>query len=184
MSGKLILLIGLIFGVLAPAAGAWAQQDRRGGAPAEAPRVMAPRGMTERQGAQYPGPHAYGGYGGYPPPPAYGAPVYAPPYGSARIAPAPYGYPAGARPPPPGSPQAPDWRLQQEAARSGVRHGQFAPLGRVIASIREHTPGRQLDTGLEYQGGRAVYRVRWITARGRRVDFLVDAASGAILGER
>jgi hypothetical protein len=26
--------------------------------------------------------------------------------------------------------------------------------------------------------------VRWITARGRRVDFLVDAASGAILGER
>jgi hypothetical protein len=176
VSGKLILLVALIFGVLAPALGAWAQQSRRGGAPAEAPRAMAPRGMSERQGAPYSAPRAYGGY---PPPPGYVAPVY-----GAPVYPAPYGYPSGARQAVPGSPPAPDWRLQQEAARSGVRRGQFAPLGRVIASIRERTPGRQLDTGLEYQGARAVYRVRWITARGRRVDFLVDAASGAILGER
>ncbi len=165
MSGKLILLIALIFGVLGPVTGSWAQQTRGAGPP----RVIAPRAMIARPPPPYVGPRVYGGY----PPAAYGAPVYV----------APYGYP-GARPAAPGFGPGPDWRLQQEAARSGVRQGQFAPLGRVIASIRERTPGRQLDTGLEYQAGRAVYRVRWITARGRRVDFLVDAASGAILGER
>ncbi len=165
MSGKLILLAALILGVFGPTAGAWAQQNRRGG-----PVVVAPRAMSPRAAAPYAMPR---GYGGYPPPPVYGGPLYA----------APYGYPGG-RPASPGFGPGPEWRLQQEAARSGVRQGQFAPLGRVIASIRERTPGRQLDAGLEYQAGRAVYRVRWITARGRRVDFVVDAASGAILGER
>ncbi len=77
-----------------------------------------------------------------------------------------------------------DWREQQDEARQGVRHGQLAPLGRVIQGIGRRTPGRQLDTGIEYQGGRPVYRVRWVTAHGRRIDYIVDAASGAILGER
>lgn len=77
-----------------------------------------------------------------------------------------------------------DWREQQDEARQGVRHGQFAPLGRVIQGIDRHAPGRELDTGIEYQGGRPVYRVRWITAHGRRIDYIVDAATGAILGER
>jgi len=165
VSGKLILLMALILGAFAPAFGALAQQTRRAGPP----RVIAPGAMIARPAPPYAGPRVYSGY----PSPVYGGPVYV----------APYGY-AGPRPAAPGFGPGPDWRLQQEAARSGVRQGQFAPLGRVIASIRERTPGRQLDTGLEYQAGRAVYRVRWITARGRRVDFLVDAASGAILGER
>jgi uncharacterized membrane protein YkoI len=65
-----------------------------------------------------------------------------------------------------------------------VRQGQLAPLGRVIEGLQHRMPGRQLDTGLEYDGGRAVYRVRWMTAHGRRVDVLVDAATGAILGEK
>jgi hypothetical protein len=167
----LILLTALIFAVLGPTSGVWAQQNRRGDAPAAAPRAMAPRQMAPGERSPYGGPRAYGGY---PPPPAYGAPLYA----------APYGYPVGARPNAPGFAPEPDWRARQEEARSGVRRGQYAPLGRVIASIRERTPGRQLDTGLEYEGGRAVYRVRWMTPQGRRVDFLVDAASGAILGER
>jgi hypothetical protein len=75
-----------------------------------------------------------------------------------------------------------DWRLQQDEVRQAVRQRQLVPLGRVIARIGERTPGRQLDTGLEYQGSRAVYRVRWITRDGRRVDYLIDAATGAILG--
>ena len=75
-----------------------------------------------------------------------------------------------------------DWGLQQDQARQGVRQRQLIPLGRVIAKIGQRTPGRQLDTGLEYQGGRAVYRVRWMTRDGRRVDYLIDAATGAILG--
>jgi uncharacterized membrane protein YkoI len=69
-------------------------------------------------------------------------------------------------------------------ARQGVRHGQMAPLGQVIQGIERRTPGRQLDAGIEYQGQRPVYRVRWMTPQGRRMDFIVDAASGAILSGR
>jgi hypothetical protein len=103
---------------------------------------------------------------------------------------------AGAQPPPRYAPRppaalapprrpnslGPDWALQQDEARRGVRQHQLVPLGRVIAQIGVRTPGRQLDTGLEYQDGRAIYRVRWMTRDGRRVDYLIDAATGAILG--
>jgi uncharacterized membrane protein YkoI len=30
-------------------------------------------------------------------------------------------------------------------------------------------------------GDRPVYRVRWITTDGRRIDFIIDAVNGAIL---
>ncbi len=89
-------------------------------------------------------------------------------------------------PPPPRGPNSlgAGWRQQQDEARQGVRQGQMAPLGRVIEGIRRRMPGRQLDAGIEYRGDRPVYRVRWVTARGRRVDYIVDAATGAILGDR
>lgn len=76
------------------------------------------------------------------------------------------------------------WREQQDFLRQGVRQGQLAPLGRVIGQIGQVTPGRQLDSHLEYLGPRLVYRVRWMTSQGRRVDYFVDAATGAILSER
>ncbi len=113
----------------------------------------------------------------------------------------PVGYPAGgggyryAPPPPPLTYQpsyAPqrrpnslgsEWREQQEEARLGVRQGQMAPLGSVIAGIGHRSSGRPLDAGIEYQGSRPVYRVRWLMNNGRRVDYLVDAATGQILSE-
>ena len=42
-------------------------------------------------------------------------------------------------------------------------------------------PGRQLDAGLEYRATSPIYRVRWMTRNGRRVDYMIDAATGAIL---
>ncbi len=75
------------------------------------------------------------------------------------------------------------WREQQEEARSGVRQGQMAPLGNVIQGIGRRSPGRSLDAGIEYEGGRAVYRVRWLMSNGRRVDYIVDAATGRIISE-
>ncbi len=74
-----------------------------------------------------------------------------------------------------------DYGLQQDDARAAVKQGRFVPLGRVIAEIRRRTPGRQLDAGLEQSGSRTVYRVRWATNDGRRIDYIVDAQSGAIL---
>jgi uncharacterized membrane protein YkoI len=75
-----------------------------------------------------------------------------------------------------------NWRGdQQEAARRGVQQGNIS-LAQVIEIIRRMTPGRQLDAGLEAgPDGRPVYRVRWAAMDGRRIDYLVDARSGAIL---
>jgi hypothetical protein len=74
-----------------------------------------------------------------------------------------------------------DWRLQQDEVRQGVRDHHLMPLGRVIEQVRARTPGRQLDAGLENQNGRPIYRVRWMTKDGRRIDYLIDAVTGAIL---
>jgi hypothetical protein len=108
------------------------------------------------------------GYGGYPPARFSPAP-----------GPAPYGPPAGG-----GWRQTGAWRQQEEFLRQGVRQGQLAPLGSVIQNLRHIAPGRQLDSGLEYMGPRLVYRVRWMTANGRVVDYFADATTGAILSGR
>jgi hypothetical protein len=118
-------------------------------------------------------------------PHAYPAPVYAPPTPYAR----PYRVypPAYAYPPSPAIAPAPNslgagWAQQQDQARAGVRQGRMIPLGRVMTGIRQTTPGRLLDAGLEPgPNGRPAYRVRWAAAGGRRIDFIVDAVTGAIL---
>ncbi len=77
------------------------------------------------------------------------------------------------------------WSEQQSEARQGRLQGRFAPLSAVIAEIARRAPGRQLDAGLEQgMGGQPVYRVRWATVDGRRIDFIVDARTGQILEGR
>lgn len=93
---------------------------------------------------------------------------------------------AQAAPPPSGSPGGydslgADWGAQQDEARAGVRQGRYLPLSRIIAEIRRRHPGHQLDAGLEQAAGRPVYRVRWAGEHGQRIDYIVDAATGAIL---
>jgi len=74
------------------------------------------------------------------------------------------------------------WQQQQNEAQRGVREGRYVSLSQVIQNIRRQTPGRQLDAGLEAgPGGRDVYRVRWAADDGRRIDYLVDAMTGAIV---
>jgi uncharacterized membrane protein YkoI len=73
------------------------------------------------------------------------------------------------------------WRQQQEEARKGVQQGNL-PLAQVVAIVARRTPGTLLDAGLEAgPGGRQVYRVRWAAMDGRRIDYLVDARTGAII---
>jgi len=117
---------------------------------------------------------------GYERGPAYAPPRRGPPYRPTQ----PAYHPDAAPVPPRGPVPASDWREQQDQVRQAVRRGQMAPLGRVIGSIRQITPGRPLDAGIEYRGDRPVYRVRWVSAQGRRVDYIVDAATGAILSGR
>jgi uncharacterized membrane protein YkoI len=75
-----------------------------------------------------------------------------------------------------------DWRPQQDEARAGVRQGRMLPLESILPRMARRAPGRMLDAGIENRGSQVVYRVRWQAADGRRIDYIVDAATGAILG--
>ena len=91
------------------------------------------------------------------------------------------GKPAGQPPPHQPNSLGADWRLQQDEVRQQRQQRRIMPLSQVIERINARSPGRQLDAGLEYQGDKPIYRVRWMTRDGRRVDYLIDATTGAIL---
>lgn len=58
----------------------------------------------------------------------------------------------------------------------------LVPLNQVIGQIHRSTPGRLLDASGPEGGMRPVYRVRWQADSGQRIDFVIDAQSGAIIG--
>jgi uncharacterized membrane protein YkoI len=74
-----------------------------------------------------------------------------------------------------------DWRPQQNEVRQGVDARRLLPLAQVIEQQSRRIGGRLLDSGLEYQNGRAIYRIRWVTRDGRRVDMLIDATTGGVV---
>lgn len=54
-------------------------------------------------------------------------------------------------------------------------------LPQAEAAIRRTTPGRSVDAKEETgRDGRPVYRVRWQADSGERIDFIVDAQTGAV----
>jgi hypothetical protein len=128
------------------------------------------------------------------PPRGYPAQSYPPQgYAAPQAYPAQRGQPQPYAAPPPGYGAAPApgrnslgayWGQQQDAARRGVQQGGMAPLSTVTGNISRIAPGRMLDAGIEPgPDGRPAYRVRWAAAGGRRIDFIVDAATGAIIGQ-
>ena len=58
------------------------------------------------------------------------------------------------------------------------------PLSRVLAGIAQRTPGRHLNTTPGESGGRPAYFVQWQMANGRVMVFIVDACSGATIGQQ
>jgi hypothetical protein len=154
------LVVGLVLAVLAAPVGAQGWNGGHGG-----------RGYSQPRGAA---------------PQSYRGPQPQPFRGAAQ--PQPFrGQPQPARGPPAGPPGwegdslGAGWSPQQDEVRQGVRQRRFVPLGQAIESIRRRSPGRELDAGLEQFDGRPAYRVRWAAPDGRRIDYMVDAESGAIL---
>jgi hypothetical protein len=160
------------------------RQDRREErGPGDRGRGGRGQGDREERGG-YRGGQAYGpeprGYA-YPPP-AYPYPQSAPP--SAYAPPPAYAQPRAYGYAPAPNSLGSGWRPQQGEARRGVRSGAMRPLGDVVANIQRTTRGRMLDAGVEPgPDGRPTYRVRWAAQGGRRIDFIVDAATGAIIGQ-
>lgn len=89
-----------------------------------------------------------------------------------------------AEPPPAGGSLGENWGPQQDQARHLVRSGRAVPLDQATAALARRIPGRLLDAGIEAgENGRQVYRIRWAAADGRRLDVIVDAATGAVLSQ-
>ena len=181
---KILMALLLAVAPAVTAADAWAQPFGR--APQEARQERRAERREESRaapppyrGQAYPAPQPYRGGQA---PPYYAAPPRA-------YAPLPaYPQQGYAYAPPPAQAYRPNslgqnWGLQQEEARRGVRQGRLRTLGQAVASVRQTTPGRMLDAGLEPgPDGRPAYRIRWAAQGGRRIDFIVDAATGQIIG--
>lgn len=74
--------------------------------------------------------------------------------------------------------------LTARDAREGVAQGAMRPLGDVLRQLRERAGGRQLDAQLVSASPNPVYEIQWLTEDGRRIDYVVDAHTGAILRQR
>jgi uncharacterized membrane protein YkoI len=66
-----------------------------------------------------------------------------------------------------------------EAQQSGAP----IPLSRVLATLAQRYPGKQLNTTMGQVGGRPAYLVQWQLANGRIVTFTVDAQTGQVVGQ-
>ncbi len=75
-------------------------------------------------------------------------------------------------------------RDDQDRARDAVRGGQARPLAEIITGLQNICPGTFLGASLQRQGRGYLYRVQILRPSGRRITFLVDAATGAIVGGR
>jgi uncharacterized membrane protein YkoI len=75
-----------------------------------------------------------------------------------------------------------------DASRPGevVRERHRVPLKEVVRSIMARRGGQFLDAEIVGGGPRGgeCYVIKWVTDDGRRIDYLVDAESGAILDQR
>ncbi len=75
-------------------------------------------------------------------------------------------------------------RDEQDRARDAVRGGQARPLAEIITGLQNVCPGTFLGASLQRQGQGYLYRVQILRPSGRRITFLVDAGTGAIVSGR
>jgi hypothetical protein len=164
---RLIALLGLLSLASCPAAAQSREHGYRAAPSRAPPHAAYPGAYGVPRGAYSPNPY------GPPPSAIYGGRAYPPPYPP----------PPGAYGPAAGAGFGGNWRAEQDEVRRAVRDGRHVPLSQAIAAVRQRTPGHVLDAGMQGgPDGRTLYRLRWATNDGRRIDYLVDAATGAVVG--
>ncbi|MDO1558127.1 hypothetical protein Q0812_01620 [Brevundimonas sp. 2R-24] len=75
-------------------------------------------------------------------------------------------------------------QLRQERAREESRGGRRVELGEVVRRLQSSRPGRMLGAREQGGGDRVVYVIRWEYPNGRVSDIMVDARTGAVIGEQ
>lgn len=68
-----------------------------------------------------------------------------------------------------------------DEARDARNKGDVVPLRDIFRKLKQRYGGYQLDANLFNQGGRQVYVIDWMTGKGERVRFTVEAKSGRVL---
>ena len=71
--------------------------------------------------------------------------------------------------------------LDADTVRRLRAQGLILPLDAVLAAARRHRPGRVLDVALEREGGRYVYAVQILDARGVVWEVELDATDASLV---
>jgi uncharacterized membrane protein YkoI len=67
-----------------------------------------------------------------------------------------------------------------DMARQALERGEIKPLAEILQTVRGKLPGEIAGVKIERKGGRLVYELRVVGARGRLLEVYVDAATGEI----
>ncbi len=68
-----------------------------------------------------------------------------------------------------------------DEARNARDKGDVVPLRDIFRKLKRQHGGYQIDANLFNRGGGQVYVIDWMTGKGERVRFTVDAKSGRVL---
>lgn len=70
-----------------------------------------------------------------------------------------------------------------DTAHAALSRGDVLALSQILPGLEAQLDARLIDAELEDEHGRLVYELVMITSDGRRIDVLVDAATGEMFGE-
>ena len=68
-----------------------------------------------------------------------------------------------------------------DRARAALARGEVRPLAEILAVVHDAVPGDIVEVELEREGGVWVYELKVISPDGRRLEVLIDAATGTLL---
>lgn len=68
-----------------------------------------------------------------------------------------------------------------DEARNARDKGDVVPLRDIFRKLKQRYGGYQLDANLFNQAGGQVYVIDWMTGKGERMRFTVEAKSGRVL---
>ena len=79
-----------------------------------------------------------------------------------------------------------EWRHgDPDPERGGVMQVRLLPFEAILGNVARAYPGHHIGVEGPYQqGGRWIYRIKWLTPDGRVIFVFVDAETGEILGQR
>lgn len=71
-----------------------------------------------------------------------------------------------------------------DEARDARNKGDVKPLREIFRQLKRQHGGYQVDANLFNREGGQVYVIDWVTEKGRRMEFTVDAKTGRILSSK